>query len=241
MIALFTDFGLGGPYVGQLHAVLARSAPGIPVIDLLHDVPRQGVRAGAYLLPSLLAPFPVSTVFLCVVDPGVGSARRAVMVWADGHWFVGPDNGLFHVLAHRAARVDCREILWRPDRLSSSFHGRDLFAPVAARLACGTLPDSRPAELAAPAGADWPEDLPEVIYIDTFGNAITGLRASGVRTGQILHIRGQALCHAGTFSAVATGEAFWYFNSSELVEIAVNGGSAAGTFGLKPGDAVQMQ
>ncbi len=241
MIALFTDFGLTGPYVGQLHAVLARCAPGVPVIDLLHDVPRENIRAGAYLLPSLLAPFPASTVFLCVVDPGVGSNRRAVTVWIDGCWFVGPDNGLFHVLANRAVQVDSREILWRPSRLSASFHGRDVFAPVAAALACGTMPESCRIDLAAPPDSPWPDDLPEVIYVDGFGNAVTGVRAGSVQTGQVLRIGGQTVRHAATFSAVAPGEIFWYRNSSDLVEVAINGGSASDELGLQVGDRMEME
>ena len=240
MIALFTDFGLNGPYVGQLHAVLAESAPGVPVIDLLHDVPRYDVRAGAYLLPSLLSPFPASTVFLCVVDPGVGGTRRAVAVHADARWFVGPDNGLFHVLAHRAERLDCYEILWRPARLSSTFHGRDLFAPVAAGLTRGVLPEARLASLAAPDGEMWPDELPEVIYIDGFGNAVTGLLAGHAETGRVLRVRGQTLHYAASFSAVVPGKAFWYHNSSDLVEIAVAEGSAAHALGLQLGDRVEI-
>ncbi len=240
MIALLTDFGLNGPYVGQLHAVLAESAPGVPVIDLLHDVPRHDVRAGAYLLPGLLSPFPASTVFLCVVDPGVGGTRRAVAVHADGRWFVGPDNGLFHVLARRAEHLDCYEILWRPAHLSSTFHGRDLFAPVAAGLTRGALPESRPASLAAPDGETWPDDLPEVIYIDGFGNAVTGLLAGHAEAGRVVRVRGQTLRYAATFSAVAPGKAFWYHNSSDLVGIAVNEGSAADALGLQLGDRVEI-
>ncbi|MHB8346587.1 MAG: SAM hydrolase/SAM-dependent halogenase family protein [Acidiferrobacterales bacterium] len=241
MIALFTDFGLNGPYVGQMHAVLAQAAPSQVVVDLLHDVPRCNVRAGAYLLPGLVAPFPDSSVFLCIVDPGVGGARRAVAVRADGRWFVGPDNGLFHVLAKRALRLDSYEILWRPARLSSTFHGRDLFAPVAASLARGILPESRQAILTAPDGGVWPDDLPEVIYIDGFGNAFTGLQAGRVDAGQVLQVRGRMLRYADTFSTVARGEAFWYRNSGDLVAIAVNEGSAAEVLGLRLGDPIGIQ
>ncbi|HZD26702.1 MAG TPA: SAM-dependent chlorinase/fluorinase, partial [Alphaproteobacteria bacterium] len=136
MIVLFTDFGREGPYMGQMRAVLARRAPGVPVIDLIADVPAWDVRAGAYLLPAYAAEFPAGTVFLCVVDPGVGSARQPMALKADGRWYVGPDNGLFELVARRAAAARGWRIDWRPDRpLSASFHGRDLFAPVAADLA----------------------------------------------------------------------------------------------------------
>nr|AKQ01249.1 putative protein, putative protein [uncultured proteobacterium Rifle_16ft_4_minimus_1560] len=129
MIVLFTDFGLTDPYVGQLHAVLAREAPGAPVIDLFHSVPDFNIRAGAYLLPAYAREFPPGTVFVCVVDPGVGSGRRAVMLKADKCWYVGPDNGLFEMVQRRATEYECRAIRWRPPGMSASFHGRDLFAP----------------------------------------------------------------------------------------------------------------
>src|SRR5581483_10791489 len=145
MIALYTDFGVADPYVGQVHAVLAQAAPGVAVIDLLHAVPNFDIRAGAYLLPALGAELPADTIFVCVVDPGVGSERRALIVRADGRTYVGPDNGLLHVVWQRARSRECRAIDWRPARLSASFHGRDLFAPVAARLACGEAVDATPA------------------------------------------------------------------------------------------------
>lgn len=238
MIALFTDFGWNGPYVGQLHAALAVAAPDERVIDLMHDVPRHDIRAAAYLLPSITAVFPDSAVFLCVVDPGVGGARRPLAVRADKRWYVGPDNGLFEIVARRAARVECHEILWRPQRLSNSFHGRDLFAPVAAALAGGKLPESRPVTLARPA---WPDCLAEVIYIDAFGNAITGLLAEQADADRALRVHGRDIAHAATFSAVMRGQAFWYRNSSDLVEIAVNEGSAAELLGLRVGDAVEWR
>jgi hypothetical protein len=239
MIVLFTDFGLAGPYVGQMHAVLARTAPGVPVIDLFHDVPATAVRAAAYLLPAYTQGFAPQTVFVCVVDPGVGGARRAVMVCADQRWYVGPDNGLFDPLVRRAAQADCHEILWRPARLSASFHGRDLFAPVAAMLARGQRPESRPTALNPPPSG-WPDDLPEVVYVDRFGNAITGLRASQLPPAARLRVAGQVLAGARTFSDVGAGQGFWYENANGLVEIAVNGESAAAQFGIAVGQPVDV-
>jgi S-adenosylmethionine hydrolase len=142
MIVLFTDYGLTDSYVGQLHAVIAQAAPGEAVIDLLHHVPNHDIRAGAYLLPAYAAEFPEETVFICVVDPGVGSRRAPVMLRAFGQWFVGPDNGLFQLLARRDVDHQAYIIDWRPERLSHSFHGRDLFAPVAAMLARGEFPQA---------------------------------------------------------------------------------------------------
>jgi S-adenosylmethionine hydrolase len=240
MIALFTDFGLADPYVGQLHAVLAREAPGVPIIDLLHAVPDFNIRAGAYLLPAFVREFPPGTVFLCIVDPGVGGARRPVMLKVDERWYVGPDNGLFHVLARRAEACECRVIRWYPGRLSASFHGRDLFAPVAARLARAEMPDSEPANLTPPEGTPWPDDLAEVLYVDHYGNVTTGLRATMLPPQQALRVAGNTVKYARVFSEVPPGAACWYENANGLVEIAVNRGSAAGRLGLKPGDLVQQ-
>ncbi|MDH3514345.1 MAG: SAM-dependent chlorinase/fluorinase [Gammaproteobacteria bacterium] len=241
MIALFTDFGLTDPYVGQMHAVLAREAPGVPVVDLFHSVPSFNIRAGAYLLPAYSRDFPPETVFVCVVDPGVGGVRRPVMINADSRWYVGPDNGLFEMVRRRAREHQCHVIRWRPAKMSASFHGRDLFAPVAARLARGEMPDAEPAELAAPPDAPWPEDLPEIIHIDHYGNVITGLRAISVSTSREIRAGGEVIKYARVFSEVPPGEVFWYENANGLVEIAVHGGSAAVRIGCKPGDPVTLQ
>lgn len=239
MIVLFTDFGPGGPYVGQMHAVLAQQAPGTPVIDLFHDVPSFDIRAAAYLLPAYTRGFPPGTVHVCVVDPGVGSERRALIVKADHRWYVGPDNGLFHVLARRARELECHEILWRPARLSASFHGRDLFAPVAAQLVRGLLPTSVSTEMTPP-DSDWPEDLPQVLYIDQFGNAITGLRAERLAQDAGLQTGNTTLARARTYSDTEVGEGFWYENANGLVEIAVNQGRASAQYRIAVGDPVHV-
>ncbi len=175
MIVLVTDFGTHDPYAGQMHAAI-RGLVDTPVVDLLHHMPAYDVRTGAYLLDSLQRQFARGTVFVGVVDPGVGGDRAPVMVNADGKWYVGPDNGLFNVICRRACSVDVFRIDWRPRRLSASFHGRDLFAPVAAKLAGGEVPEHSPWTLVDT--GEWPEELPEIIYIDHYGNAMTGIRAS---------------------------------------------------------------
>ncbi|MDH3597421.1 MAG: SAM-dependent chlorinase/fluorinase, partial [Rhodospirillales bacterium] len=144
MIVLFTDFGLDGPYVGQMKAVLHAEAPGVPLIDLMADAPAFDARAAAYLLAAYAPAFPAGCVFLAVVDPGVGGPRLPLAVEADARWFVGPDNGLLAPTARRAEAARTWQVTWRPDRLSASFHGRDLFAPVAARLALGEEPPGSP-------------------------------------------------------------------------------------------------
>lgn len=240
MIVLFTDFGLSGPYTGQVNAVLRQAAPEIPVIQLFADAPAGQPKPCAYLLAAYAAWFPAGTVFLCVVDPGVGGERRALIAEAAGRLYVGPDNGLFELVLRRAAAATIWEIAWRPASLSASFHGRDLFAPVAARLARGE-PASVMAHPAAPTPcADWPDDLAEIVYIDHYGSALTGLRGECVPEGARLRAGGRMLGHARTFAAVPRGEAFWYVNSNGLVEIAVNGGRADRALGLAVGSEVAI-
>jgi len=239
MIVTFTDFGSDGPYLGQMKAVLAREAPDHAVIDLFTNAPRYNPRAAAYLLAAYAEEFPDDTVFLAVVDPGVGDpARRPAAVQVDGRWFVGPDNGLFNVLAARGTQVAWWDIDWRPTRLSASFHGRDLFAPVAARLACGESPPGARSELAMRLRPDWPEELAEIIYIDHFGNAMTGARAASLSDTVSVQVRGGRVGRARTFSAVPPGAAFWYENANGLVEIAVNQGRADQALELAVGDRV---
>lgn len=242
MIALFTDFGLAGPYTGQMMAVLHRRAPDVPVISLFADAPSARPKPAAYLLAAYGAWLPAGTVLLCVVDPGVGSARRAVVAEADGRLYVGPDNGLFDLVLRRAAMARLWAIAWQPEALSASFHGRDLFAPVAAMLAAG----SDIAALAHPAAdqssrRSWPDDLPEIVYVDHYGNAMTGLRGALLPPVARLVAGGRTIAPAATFSAVPPGEAFWYTNSNGLAEIAVNGGRADGALGLAIGSEIVVE
>jgi S-adenosylmethionine hydrolase len=238
-IVLFTDFGAGDLYVGQVKAVLQRLAPGVAVIDLLHEAPAFNVRASAHLLAAMVGSFAEDSVFLTVVDPGVGGLRKALVVKADERWYVGPDNGLLSVIGARAMKGDCWRIVWQPEELSNSFHGRDLFAPVAATLALqGSLPKGwfeHAGELDVEFGGD---DLPEIIYVDHYGNAHTGIRARGIPREGLLVIGGKQLPFARVYSEVTAGAAFWYENSQGLVEIAVNCGHAAQSLNFRIGDRV---
>ena len=240
MIAVFTDFGLHGPYTGQMKAVLHRMAPGTPVIDLFADAPVGNPKASAYLLAAYAPWFPAGTIFLCVVDPGVGGTRPPLIVEADGRWYVGPGNGLFELVQRRAGAVRCWDIDWRPEHVSASFHGRDIFAPVAARLAQGETPTGRRREADADRRADWPDDLPEVVYVDHFGNAMTGLRAATLPAEARLVAGHQVLERARTFGDRPPGAAFWYENSNGLAEIAVNLGRADRDLGLEIGSLVEI-
>lgn len=240
MLVLITDFGWQDPYVGQMKAVLAAQAPGVPSIDLLHAVPDFNPHAGAHLLAALAGGFPPGSVFVCVVDPGVGGPRQALATRADGRWYVGPDNGLLSIVAGRAMETDYWRIDWRPEALSDSFHGRDLFAPIAAALARTGAPDDRLTRIESPEVRFDLSDLPRIVYIDHYGNAWTGIRGGLMAPGQSLAVKGGSLAHRPAFHAAAKGEAFWYVNSVGLVELAVNRGSAAAELGLAVGDMVRL-
>jgi S-adenosylmethionine hydrolase len=240
MIVLFSDFGLEGPYTGQVKTVLYRTAPAVPIIDLFADAPAGKPKPAAYLLAAYAVWFPPGTIILAVVDPGVGSTRGAVIVEAAGRWYVGPDNGLFELVQRRALAARSWDILWRPEAMSASFHGRDLFAPIAGQLAHGAFPSepSRSGEIGR--CVDWPDDLAEIVYIDRYGNAMTGLRAAVLADMTHLRVSGYVLPRARTFSDVPAGAAFWYENSNGLAEIAVNAGRADAALGLAIGSLVAI-
>jgi len=239
MIVLFTDFGLEGPYVGQVQAVLQQQAPGIPVINLFSDLAPFDIQGAACLLPAYAAGFPPATVFLCVVDPGVGGARPGVVVQADGRWYVGPNEGLFALLARQSRQLACWQLA-EPDGASASFHGRDVFAPVAAKLARGAEVPGEAVPASCLEQADWPDELFRVVYIDRFGNALTGVRAGALEQDVWLAVNGQPLKRARTFSDVAPGEACWYANANGLVEFAVNQGRADKVLGLQAGTTFEL-
>jgi len=239
VIVLFTDFGVRDPYVGQVKARLAEHAPVQQVLDLLHEVPDFNPHAGAHLLAAFADGFPLGSVFLAVVDPGVGTPRDAGVVMSGGRWFVGPDNGLLSVVAARNADTRMWRITWRPEALSHTFHGRDLFALIAADIARGEFPTDKlsPTDklnVEFDAG-----DLTRVIYIDHYGNAWTGVR--WLQHDARVSAAGEPFKHGESFGFVGKGEGFWFINSVGLLELAVNRGSAAVAFGLKVGDPVQVQ
>ena len=238
MIAMFTDFGIQGPYLGQMHAVLAAEAPAIPVVDVFPDLPPFNVRAAAYLLPAYSQYLPDTATCLCVVDPGVGSARRPVAVQADGRWYVGPDNGLFSIVTRRAGEVRAWVITRTPERLSASFHGRDLFAPVAAGIARGEDCPGEPVGIDTLVAPPWPDELREILYVDHYGNAVTGVRAEAVERAAVVEVAGRHCVFRRTFAEAAAGEAFWYRNANGLVEVALNQGNAARQLGLAVGTQI---
>src|SRR5215469_8509319 len=239
-IVLATDFGLEGPYTGQVKAVLYRVAPGLPVIDLFSDLAASNPRPAAYLLAAYSVWFAPGTIFLGIVDPGVGGTRSAIVVDAAERWYVGPDNGLFELVVRRAAGARIWDIASPDKPISASFHGRDLFAPAAGRLARGEVPAGPTRNGGLLPCRDWPDDLAEIVYIDRFGNAMTGLRAAVVPARARLSAGGRVFARQQVFSDVLPGEAFWYENANGLAEIAVNSGRADATLELEVGTRVEI-
>ena len=234
-VHFFTDFTRHGPYVGELHGAVARLAPGVNRIDLMHDVPAFNISAGAVLLAQLIQQIPAGDAVVAVVDPGVGTARAPLAVKLDGRWLVGPDNGLLDLTLRQAMQCQIYQITWRPDRLSRSFHGRDLFAPVAARLlvneptGLAPIPDIKrlPDMCSATHG--------QVVYVDGYGNLVTSLKPP---VGDGVEINRQHIAPAGVFGEVAVNTLLCYENAMGLLEVACREGSAACQLGLGVGTEV---
>jgi S-adenosylmethionine hydrolase len=261
-VALLTDFGLRDPFVGICHGVILREDPAIPIIDLTHGIERQDVRAGAVALADSVGFLPADVVVVGVVDPGVGTDRRAIAVEAaDGRIFVGPDNGLLaEAITECGGATAAFEISnsgWRLNPVSETFHGRDVFAPVAAKLAVGEhIAGSGVAihdelvSLEQPKTTMINGDLTTaVLAIDQYGNARLAATPSDIDTielGSIVELdtddmRRQAL-YARTYAeAENNGDPLLIADSSGALSIAVNGGDAAKLLQLEPGTVVRIQ
>lgn len=228
MILTFTDYGPGGPYTGQIELVLRTRLPAsVPIVHLMDDAPSFDPLAAGVMLGALGPQFPAGAVVLAVVDPGVGGDRLPLVLRAGDHWLVGPDNGLLVECARTLGQVSA----WRIDLAAPvqavSFHGRDLFAPVAADLFLGRMPPSSPLPVENLCGWDSVGDPERVIYVDPYGNLMSGLKADRVRDDAVLIVQACRIPHARVFCEVEPGSLFWYRNSMGLVEIAANLGSAA--------------
>lgn len=239
-LVLFTDFGASDLYVGQVRAVLQREAPGLDVVDLLHEVPDYDAVSGAHLLAALAPTFPAGSVFFAVVDPGVGGPRAAAAVLADDRWYVGPDNGLLSIVAQRARETRIWHIVWRPEGLSASFHGRDLFAPVAAALARNAFPQDKLRQVPRLDVNLPPDALARIIYVDHYGNCFTGLAAAALRRDAFIECGATRIAYARTFSEAEPSRPFWFANSLGLAEIALPQGNAAQALGLKVGSELRV-
>lgn len=236
VIALLTDFGTSDPHVGIMKGVIAGIAPAVPIVDITHGVPPQSVLVAALHLDSAWRYFPNGTVFVVVVDPGVGTARRPVVATVQGRHFVGPDNGVFSLLPNPTfRRIDAD---WGLPNPSNTFHGRDVFSPVAARLARGAAVDAVGPVIRDPVRIAVPEPegaLGQVLYIDHYGNAITNL--PGDWRGCV-HVFGRVVPVKRTYAEVPRGGVVALTGSTGRLEIAVRDGSAAASLGLEPGSHV---
>lgn len=241
MILLFTDYSVSDPYCGLMKAAIWKTVPGIAIVDVLHHAPDFNILASAHLLAAMSSGFPVGSVCLAVIDPGVGSERPAVVMLADEKWYIGPDNGLLSVIAERATKVELWQIEWRPESLSVSFHGRDVFAPIAAWIDKGAFPHAKLSDIARLQFGLNCGDLYEVIYIDHYGNLLTGMRAAQVPRRTRFLLGSCLIDFAQVFSEAAPGRPFWYENSLGLVEFALNGASAAQFLGARVGDQFEMR
>jgi len=240
MVILFTDFGIGSPYQAQLKAQLWEHRATLPIIDLHGDLAAYQVQFAAYLLAAYLEKFPIQSVFLCVVDPEVGGARRPIAVKCQQRWFVGPDNGLFQILAQHYENIEIFEIVWRPQYLSKSFHGRDLFAPIAAQLSNQNKTGLQPISNLSSNLNKWSNDLRKIIYIDHYGNLFSGIRAKTLSQTANIKMDERTFSYAETFCDVSKGQGFWYENSIGLVELAINQGNAALSYQISVGKSLSF-
>jgi hypothetical protein len=244
IVTLLTDFGTADGYVAELKGVLVSQAPGVTLVDATHDVPAHDVESGRLALARYWRRFPPGTVHLAVVDPGVGGGRAALAVESDGRFLVGPDNGVLSpALLAAGARAVALPV---PPRAAPTFHGRDVFAPAAARLATGEPLDSLGAPAEEPIVRRTPEArrLPDggiegcVIAIDRFGNAVTNLLSFG---GGAIEVDGRPVQVRRVYEDVAPGAALALVGSNGLLEIAVREGSAAARLGLTRGARVVLR
>lgn len=256
LVSLLTDFGVSDTYVGQVKAAIAAAAPGVTLIDLTHEVPAQDVRTGAFLLMTSIEVFPPGTVHLAVVDPGVGSARRPIAARCKrGDLFVGPDNGLLLPALKKLGGVEeavdlSGDANWGPLR-SSTFHGRDLFAPVAGRLATGTPLFGLGAKVDALAE---PFSLPEaklegaflrgeILHVDTYGNLVTNIPSAALPSRFSVHV-GEAEIHNAPqshYGAVKPGELLALPGSAGYLEISAREASASLRTKAQRGDLVIVE
>ena len=253
-ITFTTDFGTRDWFVGTMKGVVVCLAPRARLIDLTHEIEPGNIRAGAFALAASYSYFPRHTIHVAVVDPGVGTSRGAIAVKSADYLFVGPDNG---VLSWALAKEKILAIHSLENRryflpqVSSTFHGRDVFAPAAAHLSAGL-----PIEKLGPRQKEvvrlaWPEPIPsrrgiegEVLYIDGFGNAITnipGEALSSLNTQPAVFIGKKRVCAvASNYQAVAVGCPVAVIGSSGFLELAVNGGNGARRFKLQPGKSIRV-
>ncbi|MBF0214089.1 MAG: SAM-dependent chlorinase/fluorinase [Magnetococcales bacterium] len=241
-VILLTDFGVSDPYVGQVKGVLTRLFPRVTVLDLFHDIPPFAIKSGAWMLERCLPHMPSPAVWLCVVDPGVGSGRRGLVVQSGGSFFIGPDNGLLTPILNRPdARLLALDGMGDEESVSHTFHGRDLFAPAAAHLLHGRSPTDlgtpliNPPILLADPGwrtAGYGAWRTEVVFRDRYGNLVTALPGDKLRGRAVKGWIDGTPCGSlvSTFSSVPVGASALIIGGFGTVEVVINQGSAADHF-----------
>ena len=255
VITLLTDFGTADYYVGAVKGALLSVNPSVTIVDLTHEIPPQDVAEGAFTLLAAYKTFPAGTIHVAVVDPGVGSTRRPIIVSANEQFFVGPDNGIFTYIydrepAHQVFHVTAEKYFRQPT--STTFHGRDIFAPVAAALSKGAKPKAFGPEITNEIRLDNPltpvvqndgNIEGRIIHIDRFGNCITNITCNLLADDHAtLFVKEKPITNFRKFFGEdPTTELFAIWGSAGFLEIAVNGGSAALTLGAKRGEPVVVQ
>jgi hypothetical protein len=249
IITLTTDFGLRDSFVGTMKGVILGIAPAVQIVDLTHGIAGGDIRGGAFALMTAAPFFPAGTIHVAVIDPGVGSARRAIAIRTRRAMFIGPDNGVLSWAVKEEDPLEIRSVensdVFLP-QVSNTFHGRDLFAPAAAWLAAKRGFSELGPELANFQRTDWPNPIrvqegwkTEVIHVDTYGNAITAFpagRAHGVQSVQLPG--GTRIPFEWFYAAVPRGNPLAVIGSSGFVEIAINQGDAATELSLRTGNEV---
>ncbi|MGH3671180.1 MAG: SAM hydrolase/SAM-dependent halogenase family protein, partial [Pseudonocardiaceae bacterium] len=257
-----TDYGLENKFVGVCHGVMAKIAPEVRVLDLTHLVPSGNIRHGAEILRQAICYLP-DGVHLAVVDPGVGTPRRPVVLVAGANVFVAPDNGLVVPAASEVGGVEkayeLRDPRYRLESISHTFHGRDIFSPVAAHLAAGVEPSEFGPQVPLNELVRLPEQVRrregnllhgEVTIMDRFGNLQTSLDTAiltevGACFGDVFVLTSGATTayvpYVETFGSVAEGEALAHIDSADRLAVAVNLGSAAARFQLCEGDVITLR
>jgi S-adenosyl-L-methionine hydrolase (adenosine-forming) len=256
LITLLTDFGTGDYYVAAMKGVILSRAPGSQIIDITHDIEPQNVLSAAYVLLGAYDQFLPGTIHLAVVDPGVGSARRGIVLRTSRYYFVGPDNGLFSLVAPESAEAfEIQPSSYVAMVISDTFHGRDIFAPVAAALAGGIkvedlgIPVSRTTRLPALIEMTGSEIHSRIIHIDRFGNAVTGIErchldsellssSFALRVGETV-VRVQKRFYSE--EPAVSGEPFVIWGSLNFLEISVTNGSAAELLNWSCGQEVVLR
>jgi S-adenosylmethionine hydrolase len=254
LIALLTDFGLSDPYVGQVKAVLATAAPGVPVLDLCHRVTAHDVAQAAFFLAGSLPWLPPGSVAVAVVDPGVGTDRRVILLETGGHRVLAPDNGILTLVLARTDSARAFDVTPTAPPASATFHGRDVFAPLAARLAMGAPSSDLGRSVAADSLVQLSGLSParrgsvvtaRVLAVDHFGNVVTNCDIAGfgasarIRPG-LLAPRSLPLVPASAYAAIPEGAVGILAGSQGYLELAVREEPAARHLGLAPGDALVL-